>query len=62
MLTRDTTNTNFIVLSLIRLDLELTIYHTQGEQANHYITDAGKAAMIINLASILKYNSDIESH
>ena len=33
-------NTNFIVFSLTRQRLELTIYRTRGEHANHYTTDA----------------------
>jgi len=33
-------NTNFIVFGLTRSGLEATIYHTQGEHANHYNTDA----------------------
>ena len=33
-------NTNFIVFGLTRLGLEPTIYHTPGEHANHYTTDA----------------------
>ena len=33
----ETTNTNFIVFSMIRLGIE--IYHTWGENANHYTTD-----------------------
>jgi hypothetical protein len=37
---REATNTNFIVFDLTRLWLELTIYHTRGEHANHYTNDA----------------------
>jgi hypothetical protein len=33
-------NTNFIVFGLTRSELEPTIYHTRGEHANHYTTDA----------------------
>ena len=33
------TNTNFIVFGLTRRGLEFTVYHTQGEHANHYVTD-----------------------
>jgi hypothetical protein len=36
----EATNTNFIVFGLIRLGLEPTIYHTRGEHASHYNTDA----------------------
>jgi hypothetical protein len=36
----EATNTNFIVLGLIRLGLEPTIYRTRDEHANHYATDA----------------------
>jgi hypothetical protein len=40
MLSREATNINFIVFSLTRLELEPSIYHTRGEHANHYTTDA----------------------
>jgi hypothetical protein len=40
MLSREATNTNFIVFGLIRSGLEPTIYCTQGKHANHYTTDA----------------------
>ena len=33
-------NTDFIVFGLTRIWLEPTIYHTRGEHANHYITNA----------------------
>jgi hypothetical protein len=33
-------NTKFIVLYLSRAALDPTIYHTRGEHANNYITDA----------------------
>jgi hypothetical protein len=36
----EATNTNFIVFGLTQSGLELTIYHTRWEHANHYITDA----------------------
>ena len=36
----EATNTNFIVFGLIRSGLEPKIYHTRGEHANHYTTDA----------------------
>jgi hypothetical protein len=39
-LTDEATDNNFIVYGLIRPGLELTIYHTRGEHANHYTTDA----------------------
>jgi len=34
-------NTDFIVFGLIRPGLETMIYHTRGEYAKHYTTDAG---------------------
>ena len=40
MLSGEATNTNFIIFGLTRSGLELTIYRTQGEHANHYTTDA----------------------
>ena len=36
----EATNTNFIVFGLTRSGLKPTIYHTRGEHANHYTTDA----------------------
>jgi hypothetical protein len=36
----EATNTNFIVFGLTRSGLKPTIYRTQGENANHYTTDA----------------------
>jgi hypothetical protein len=39
MLTGEATNTNFIVFGLTRPVLDPTIYHTRGEDANHYTTD-----------------------
>jgi hypothetical protein len=36
----EATNTNFIVFGLTRPGLDPTIYHTRGEHANHYTTDA----------------------
>ena len=40
MLSGEEPNTNIIVFGLTGLWLELTIYRTQGEHANHYTTDA----------------------
>jgi hypothetical protein len=40
VLSEEATNTNFIVFRLAQTGLEPTIYHTQGEHANHYATDA----------------------
>jgi hypothetical protein len=40
MLSGEAPNTNFIEFGLTRPGLELTIYHTQGEHANYYTTDA----------------------
>jgi hypothetical protein len=36
----EATHTNFIIFGLPRSVLEPTIYHTRGEPANHYATDA----------------------
>jgi hypothetical protein len=35
----EATYTNFIVFGLTRMGLTPTIYHTQGEHANHYTTN-----------------------
>ena len=40
MLSGEATNTNFIVFGLTRPGLELTIYRTRDEHANHHATDA----------------------
>jgi hypothetical protein len=40
VLSGEETNTNFLVFGMTRPGLELTIYCTRGEHANHYITDA----------------------
>ena len=40
MLSREATNTNFIIFGLIQSGLEPTIYRTRGKLANHYTTDA----------------------
>jgi hypothetical protein len=39
LLSREATNTNFIVFALTWSGLEPTTYHTWSEHANHYITD-----------------------
>ena len=39
MLSGEAMNTNFIVFELTRSGLELMIYQTLGEHANHYTTD-----------------------
>jgi hypothetical protein len=41
MLSREATNTNYIVFGLTRPGCKLMIYHTRGQHANHYATDAG---------------------
>jgi hypothetical protein len=40
VLSGEATNTNFIFIGLTRPGLEPTIYHTWGEHANHYTTNA----------------------
>jgi len=40
----ETANSNLIDFSLTRQELEAMIYHTQGEHANHYTTDAISSA------------------
>jgi hypothetical protein len=39
MLSGEATNTNFIIFCLTRPGLDPTIFHTQGEQTNHYMMD-----------------------
>ena len=52
MLSGEATNTNFVVFSLTRPGLELTIYRTRGEHANHYTTDA--VSIIVMLSNYKK--------
>ena len=49
----EATNTNFIVFSLTRSGLEPTFYHTWGEHANHYTTNA--VGTYLNMSFWLKY-------
>ena len=51
MLSGEVTNTNVILFGLTRSRLEWTIYHTRGEHANQYTTDA-----VLNY--IEKYNNE----
>ena len=39
LLSGEATHTNFKVFDLIRLQLNIKIYHTQGKDTNHYLTD-----------------------
>ena len=39
MLSREATNTNFLVFGVTRPGLKSRIYHTRGKHANHYVTD-----------------------
>jgi hypothetical protein len=43
VLSREVTNTNFIVFGLTWLGFKPTIYCTRGKQANHYTTDVVSA-------------------
>jgi hypothetical protein len=49
VLSGEATNTNIIVFGLTRPGLEPTIYHTRGEHANHYTTDAVEKNVIEDL-------------
>jgi hypothetical protein len=42
-------NTNFIVFGLTRSELKPTIYHTQGEHANHYTIDV--VVLLVQISS-----------
>jgi hypothetical protein len=39
LLSGEVTHTNLKVFDLIRLQLNIKIYHTQGKDTNHYLTD-----------------------
>ena len=47
MLSREATNTNFIVFGLARPGPQTKIYRTRGEHANHYATDAVDTSLAI---------------
>ena len=55
-------NTNFIVFGLQLPGLEPTIYHTQGEHANHYATDAvyNVYVELINMLKLINFKSGCE--
>jgi hypothetical protein len=52
MLSKEAAKTNFLVFGLTRQGFQPTIYHTWGEYANHYTTDA----VIYVLPMYLSYN------
>ena len=49
VLSREATNTNFIVFCLTRPGLESMIYRTWDKHANHYATDAVKNLKYVNV-------------
>jgi hypothetical protein len=55
----EATNTNFIVFGLQLPGLESTIYHTQGEHANHHATDAVSNVYVelINMFKLINFKS-----
>ena len=55
VLTREATNTNFIVFGLTRSGLKPTIYHTRGEHTNHYSTDAVISSIDVCLPFYFSY-------
>ena len=52
----EATNTNFTVFGLTRPRLEHTIYHTRGEHANHYATDAVQIEKRRRQTPLVTYN------
>jgi hypothetical protein len=46
----EVTNTNFIVFGLTRSGFEATIYHTRGEHANYYTTDAVNNGIVVDIS------------
>jgi hypothetical protein len=64
MLSGEATNTNFIVFGLTRPELEPTIYHTQGEHANHYATDPvpNRSDMLITKYRMMQKKSSISKY
>ena len=57
MLRGEATNTKFMVFDLTGSRLELMIYHTRGEHAKHYTTDAVNSCMIIAFNNLPVSNS-----
>jgi hypothetical protein len=57
VLSREATNTDFIAFGLTRPGLELTIYRTRSEHANHYTTDA---VICYDECVLLTYKEDIK--
>jgi hypothetical protein len=53
MLSEEAANTNFIVFGLTRSMLKSTIYHTRGEHADHYTTDA--VGYVVGSSKEIKY-------
>jgi hypothetical protein len=54
----EATNTNFIVFGLTKPGHEPTIYHTRGEHANHYATDAS-SSIWVQLKSHLRWCCEV---
>ena len=54
----EATHTNFKVFSLTRSVLEPTIYHTEGEQAKLYTTDAATSDLTHDLQHANHYTTD----
>jgi hypothetical protein len=48
VLSREATNTNFIVIGLTQIELEPTIYRTRGEHTKQYTTDCGFVGSDVN--------------
>ena len=65
VLSREATNTNFIVFGLIKSGLKPTIYHTKGKNANHYTTDVviifEKCQLIIFSNTEINHMTDLNS-
>ena len=62
MLSGEATNTNFIVFGLNRSVLEPTIYHTQGEHANHYATEAVNITIDVAIVNVKVITSVINKN
>ena len=57
MLSREETNTNFVVFGITQSELEPTINHSRGEHANHYTTDAVQYLDVVATSNIvIEYN------
>ena len=59
MLSREETNTNFVIFSMTQSDLEPTINLYRGEHANHYTTDT---VQYLDVVTTYNISGEISEH